>query len=83
MKVKKENNVDTYLEIACVHLMKQVKQPKVYEMIIDHQSTFMCPKCYKSDKMFKDIENGSIDDWFSVCRHCVSRHFKTVEIINK
>lgn len=79
IKIKKENSVATYLEIACSHLMGKLTPVKIYEVVIDGDSTFMCPKCYKENRMQKDIKDGNIDNWFSVCKDCIHHQFKNIE----
>lgn len=79
IKIKKENSIPTYLKIACSHLMGNLKSKKIHEVIIKGESTFMCPKCYKEDRMQNDIKDGNIDNWFSVCKNCIYHEFKNIE----
>ena len=45
---------------------------------MDDESTFMCPQCYKTNKMQKDIDAGWIDDWMTVCLDCMYEEFDDI-----
>lgn len=80
IKSKKEN-CDVELSVACKHLLSGLKPVKIHEISFGcGESTFMCPKCYRTDKMFKDIEDKNIDDWITVCNNCIHKQFKKIEL---
>lgn len=84
MKKLKPKNRDVELAVGCKHLLLTSLKPlKIYEVSVKDESTFMCPQCYKHNKMFKDIEDGLTDDWVTMCKCCILRRFKKIEAIMK
>ncbi|MFZ2193164.1 MAG: hypothetical protein WAV31_02885 [Candidatus Moraniibacteriota bacterium] len=80
MKSKKEKDTSG-LAIACIHLLNIKKPTKIYEIVMNEESTFMCPQCYKTNKMQKDIDAGLIDDWTTICLNCIHKEFKNIKQI--
>lgn len=80
MKKLKPKKKEAELAIMCKHLLT-LKPKKIYEIVVEDDSTFMCPKCFREQKMLKDIKEGLMDDWVTVCKNCTLNRFDNVSTL--